>query len=187
MYFLAPYRILSLKPAKNFASSPPWSASLFLIIRSRSMNETQQTILNELQFYFVVRQDLPDGSYRLSLSSYAPFRDDRVTFPFDSESDAALYLLGEFRKGAPVSYQDVETARAIMRGEKTLFLYEEKQPDGTLLLSLHDHLPPAESKVVTFASRSAKLMARFLLERLYESERVHASDATIRRAWALMD
>jgi hypothetical protein len=151
------------------------------------MNETQRTILDELQYYFVVRQDLPDGSYQLSLSSYAPFRDDCVTLSFDTETDAALYLLDEYRKGVPVSYQDVEAAKAIMRGEKPLFLYEEKQPDGTLLLSLHDHLPPTESDIVTFGSRSAKLVARLLIRRLYESSHVRASEATIRRAWALMD
>jgi hypothetical protein len=151
------------------------------------MNETERTILDQLQYYFVVRQELSGGSSRLSLSSYAPFRDDCVTLPFDTETDAALYLLGEFRKGAPVSYQDVEIAKAILRGERPLFLYDEKQPDGTILLSLHDQLPPPESKIVAFGSRSAKLLARLLLRRLYENSRVHASEATISRAWALMD
>jgi hypothetical protein len=143
--------------------------------------------MDELYYYFVVKEDLLDGTFQLSLSSYAPFRDDRTTFPFDSEIDAALYILDEFRHGAIVSSNDVEIAKAIIRGEKPMFVYEEKQSDGTLLLSLHDSLPPEESTIVAFGSRSANLLARFFMRRLHESKRVRATEVTIRQAQALMD
>ncbi len=78
--------------------------------------------MDELHYYFVVKQDLLDGTFQLSLSSYAPFRDDRTTFPFDSEIDAALSMLDEFRHGAIVSSNDVEIAKAIIRGEKPMFV-----------------------------------------------------------------
>src|SRR5258708_7748234 len=103
----------------------------FLPTRSHPMKETEQSMLNELQYYFVVEQPAPGGSIQLSLSSYAPFRDDRTTIPFDSEIDAALYFLEKFRNGAIVSSNDVETAKAIIRGDQPMFLYEEKQSDGT--------------------------------------------------------
>jgi hypothetical protein len=150
------------------------------------VNETRQAVLDELQYYFVVKQDFPDGTYQLALSSYAPFRDDRTTFSFDTEEDVALFILDEFRKGAIVSSNDVEIAKAILRGEQPMFLYEEKQVDSTILLSLHDQLPPEGSHIVTFGSRSAKILARLLLRRLHESERIRASAATIRQAQALM-
>ena len=67
-----------------------------------------------------------------------------------------------------------------------MFLYEEKQADGTIVLSLHDCLPPKGLHIVTFGSRSAKLVARLLLRRLHESERVRASDAMVRQAQALI-
>ena len=151
------------------------------------MNTTQNTFIDELHFYFVVKQDLPDEKYELSLSSYAPFRDDRTTFPFDTETDAALYLLDEFARGAIVSSNDVETAKAIIRGEQPIFVYEEKQPDGTLLLSLHDTLPPEDAKIAVFGGRSAKLLARFLLRRLHEGAHIQATEETIKRAQSLLD
>jgi hypothetical protein len=150
------------------------------------MHETRQSVLDELQYYFVVKQEFPDGTFQLALSNYAPFRDDRKTLCFDTEEDAALFLLDEFRKGAMVSSNDVEIAKAILRGEQPIFLFEEKQADGTIVLSLHDRLPPEGSGIATFASRSAKIVARLLLRRLYESERIRASEATIRQAQALM-
>ncbi|HEY6540808.1 MAG TPA: hypothetical protein VIZ18_07720 [Ktedonobacteraceae bacterium] len=150
------------------------------------MHETRQAVLDELQYYFVVKQEFPDGTYQLALSSYAPFRDDRTTTCFDREEDAALFLLDEFRKGAMVSSNDVETAKAILRGEQPMFLYEEKQADGSIVLSLHDRLSPEESGIATFGSRSAKILARLLLRRLHESERIRASEATIRQARELM-
>jgi hypothetical protein len=150
------------------------------------MHEAEQTIMDDLQYYFVVRQAGPDGSVQTSLSSYAPFREDQTSIPFDSEVDAALYLLQESRDGAVVSFNDVEIAKAIIRGDMPLFLYEEKQPDGTLLLSLHDRLPPEGSSVAVFASRSARLVARLLLRRLHENTRVWATEETRRQAQALM-
>lgn len=150
------------------------------------MRHIEGTLLDELQYYFVVKQAMPDGSVQLTLSSYTPFREDRTTIPFDSEVDAALYLLAEVRNGAMVSFNDVEIARAIIRGDQPLFLYEEKQADGRLLLSLHARLPPDGSPVVVFGSRSPKLVARLLLRRLHETKRVWASEATIRQAQALM-
>lgn len=150
------------------------------------MHATHQSIFDELQYYFVVKQEFPDGTYQLALSSYAPFRDDRTTSCFDTEDDAALFLLDQFHKGAIVSSNDVEIAKAIIRGEQPMFLYEEKQADGTIFLSLHDRLPPEESHIVTFGSRSAKILARLLLRRLHESERIRASEATIRQAQNLM-
>ncbi len=151
------------------------------------MNEKERHLMDELQYYFVVKQILPDGNADLSLSSYAPFRDDRATLSFDSERDAALYLLNEFHNGAIVSENDVESAKAILHGEQPMFLYEEKQEDGTLILSLHDCLPPEGSKIVTFGSRAAKLVARLLLRRLHENERVRATEETIRQAHLLME
>ena len=150
------------------------------------MHETRQSVLDELQYYFVVKQEFSDGISQFALSSYAPFRDDRTTLCFDTEEDAALFLLDQSRKGAAVSSNDVEIAKAILRGEQPMFLYEEKQADGTIVLSLHDRLPSEGSHIVPFGSRSAKLVARLLLRRLHESERVRASEATIRQAQALM-
>ncbi len=149
------------------------------------MHDTRQSVLDELQYYFVVKQEFPDGTAQLALSSYAPFRDDRTALCFDTEEDAALFLLDQSRTGYIVSSNDVEIAKAILRGEQPMFLYEEKQADGTIVLSLHDRLPPEDSHVVTFGSRSAKLVSRLLLRRLHESERVRASEATIRQAQAL--
>ncbi len=144
--------------------------------------------LDALHFCFVVKQVLPDGTTRFSLTSHAPFREDQTTFPFDSETDAAQYFLDMLRsEGALASEQDVATAKAILRGEQPLFLYEEKQPDGTLLLSFHDQLPPEQSKIVSFACRSPQYLAGFLFRRLRESERVRASEETIRQAQALLD
>lgn len=146
------------------------------------MSESRQALPDELQYYFVVKQTLPDGSIQATLSSHAHFRDDQTTLPFDSEEDAALYLLEQARNGAVVSFNDIAIARAIIRGAGPMFLYEEKQADGRLLLSLHDCLPPQDSPVVVFGSRSARLVARLLLRRLLESERVWATEETIRRA-----
>jgi len=151
------------------------------------MQEIGNAVLNDLTFYFVVQHDLPDGERELSLSSYAPFRDDCTTFPFDTETDAALYLLAEFHHGAIVSSNDIQTAKAIIRGEQPLFVYEEKQPDGTLFLSFHDLLPPEDAHIIAFGSRSAALLARFLLRRLHESSRIQASSKTIKRAQALLN
>ena len=150
------------------------------------MRETRQSVLDELQYYFVVKQEFPDGAPHLALSSYAPFRDDRTTSCFDTEEDAALFLLDQSHTGAIVSSNDIEIAKAILRGEQPLFLYEEKQPDGTIVLPLHDRLPPEGSRIVTFGSRSAKILARLLLRRLHESECVRASEATVRQVQALM-
>ena len=151
------------------------------------MKETEQSMLNDLQYYFVVEQPTSDGNVELSLSSYAPFRDDRSAIPFDSEMDAALYFLEKFRNGAIVSSNDVETAKAIIRGDQPMFLFEEKQLDGTLLLSLHNHLPSEGSSAVVFGSRSARLVARLLLRRLHETKRVWATEETIRQAQTLID
>jgi len=126
------------------------------------MHETRQSVLDELQYYFVVKQEFPDGTYQVALSSYAPFRDDRTTSCFDTEEDAALFLLDQSRKEVIVSSNDVEIAKAILRGERPMFLYEEKQADGTIVLSLHDRLPPTGSHIVTFGSRSAKILARLI-------------------------
>lgn len=150
------------------------------------MQKAEQTLIDELQYYFVVEQVMPDGSTHVALSSYAPFRDDRTTVPFDSEEDAALYLLERVRGGAVASFNDTESARAIIRGDMPLYLYEEKQQDGTLLLSLHDRLPPEGARVVVFGARSPRLVARLLLRRLLESERVRASEETVGQARALM-
>ncbi len=151
------------------------------------MSATREMLLDDLHYYFVVRRELAGGKCEFALSSYAPFADDRTVLPFDSETDAALYILEEFRKVGKISSHDVETAEAIMRGEEPMFVYEEKQPDGTVLLSLHDSLPPEGSKIVAFASRSPKILARFLLRRLHESRYTKASQETIRRAQCLME
>lgn len=150
------------------------------------MQDTERTIMAEMQFYFVVKQQLPDGSNQLSLNTYAPFRENCITLPFDSEQDAALYLLDGWKKGAIVSEQGVEIARAILRGDQPLFVYEDQQPNGTLLLSFHDQLPPEGSSITTFGCRSPRWLARFLLRRLHESLRVRASDETVRKAQALL-
>ncbi|SRR5579884_617089 len=150
------------------------------------MQDTKHNTLAEMQFYFVVQQQLPDGTRQLSLNTYAPFREDCSTSPFDSEQDTALYLLDEWKKGALVSEQDVEIARAILRGDQPLFLYEEQQPDGSLLLSFHDQLPPEESSITTFGCRSPRWLAHFLLRRLHESKRVHTSEETMRKARILL-
>jgi hypothetical protein len=151
------------------------------------MQGNEQTALDELQYYFVVKQTLPDGSSQVTLSHYAHFRDDQKTVPFDTEEDAALYLLEEARSGAVVSFNDVAIARAIIRGDEPMFLYEEKQADGRLLLSLHDCLPPQGSPVAVFGSRSPRLVARLLLRRLLETERVWATEETIQQARALTE
>ena len=150
------------------------------------MQENRQTLLDELQYYFVVKQTLPDGSIQATLSHYSRFRDGQTTLPFDTEEDAALYLLEQARSGAVVSFNDVAIARAIIRGDEPMFLYEEKQADGRLLLSLHDRLPPQGSPVAVFGSRSARLVARLLLRRLLETERVWATEETIQQARALI-
>ncbi|HEX4206165.1 MAG TPA: hypothetical protein VHZ51_18605 [Ktedonobacteraceae bacterium] len=150
------------------------------------MQQTERTLLDELRCYFVVKQAMPDGSSQVTFSSYAPFRDDQTSMPFDAEVDAALYLLEEVRNGAIASSNDEEIARAIIRGDRPMFLYEEKQPDGRLLLSLHDDLPPEGSPVTVFGSRSPRLVARLLLRRLHESKRVYAIEETIEQAQALM-
>lgn len=151
------------------------------------MQDTKHYVMENMQFYFVVRQQLPDNRRQLSLCTHAPFRNDCTTLPFDSEEDAALYLLEEWRQGAVVSEQDIEIARAILRGDQPLFIYEERQSDGTLMLSFHDELPSEKSSVVVFGCRSPRWLARFLLRRLYENERVRASEATMRRARSLLD
>lgn len=154
------------------------------------MQDTEQMFIDDLMhslsYYFVVKQTVPGQGTQLSLSSYAPFGNDRITLSFDSETDTALYLLDEFRKGAIVSEEHVEIARAILRGDQPMFVYEEKQPDGMLLLSLHDELPPKGSHIIVFASRWHKGLARFLLRRLHESKRVSASEETVQQAIALM-
>lgn len=150
------------------------------------MQRTEQ-ILQEFDYYFVVKQIMPDGSIQMALSSFASFRDDKVTIPFDTEEDAALYLLAEARNGTIVSFNDMAIARAIIRGDEPMFLYEEKQADGRLLLSLHDSLPSEESSVTVFGSRSPRLAARLLLRRLYETTRVWATDETIRQAKLLIN
>lgn len=149
------------------------------------MYDARQAVWDELSYYFVIQEKQPGGSVKLSLDSHATFGDERKTLSFDSETDAALYLLDEFRKGASVSEQDIESARAILRGDQPLFVYEEKQPDGTFLLSFHDDLPSPGSSIVTFGSRSPRWLARFLFRRLHESERVVATAETIRQAQAL--
>lgn len=151
------------------------------------MKSAQQPPIDELQYYFVVKQRMPDGSVHASLSSYAPFRDDVVMVPFETEEDAALNLLEEQRNAAIVSGNDIEIARAVIRGDRPLFLYEEKQPDGTLLLSLHDTLPPEGARVVTFGSRAPRTVARLLLRRLHESERVRAITEAVQQAHALLN
>jgi hypothetical protein len=151
------------------------------------MQKNERTLLDELRYYFVVKQTMPDGSIQVILSSYAPFRDNQTTLPFDTEEDAALTLLEEARNGAVVSSNDVAIAKAIIRQDQPLFLYEEKQADSRLLLSLHDQLPPEGSPVVVFGSRSPRLVARLLLRRLHETKRVWATEETIRQAQELMD
>jgi hypothetical protein len=146
------------------------------------MYDAQQAVWDDLTYYFVIQEE----DARLSLSGHAAFAEKRKTLPFDSETDAALYLLDEVRKGARASEQDIEIARAIMRGDKAMFVYEEKQPDGTLLLTLHDDLPPRESGIVAFGGRSPRALARFLLQRLHESSRVTATAETIQQAQALL-
>lgn len=156
------------------------------------MQDTEQRLIDDLMdnlsYHFVIKQKVPGEGIQLSLSSHAVFGDDCITLPFDSETDTALYLLDEFRKGAIVSEEHVEIARAILRGDRPMFVYEEKQPDGTLLLSLHDDLPPKgwRSHIIIFASRWHKGLARFLLRRLHESKRVRASEETVQQAMALM-
>jgi hypothetical protein len=146
------------------------------------MYDAQQAVWDDLTYYFVIQE----GDGQLSLSGHAAFAETRKTLPFDSETDAALYLLEEVRKGARASEQDIEIARAITRGDKAMFVYEEKQPDGTLLLTLHDDLPPRESSIVAFGGRSPRWLARFLLQRLHESSRVTATAETIQQAQTLL-
>jgi len=150
------------------------------------MQQSRQTLLDDLHYYFVTQQNMPDGSIQLALSSYVPFRKDRTTLSFDTEEDAALYLLQEHELGATVSSNDITIANAIIHGEAPLFLYEERQDDGRLLLSLLNQLPPEGSNGVVFGSRSPQLIARLLLRRIHESSRVWATDATIQQAHMLM-
>ena len=151
------------------------------------MQKDGQTMLDELQYYFVVKQTLPGGSIEVMLSHYAHLREGQTTLPFDTEEDAALYLLEQARNGAVVSFNDVAIARAIIRGDLPMFLYEEKQADGRLRLSLYDRLPPQGSPVVVFGSRSTRLVARLLLRRLHETNRVWATEETIQQAQSLLD
>lgn len=144
-------------------------------------------VMGELHFYFVVRQELPGGQVQLSLSSHAPFNESQTVMPFDEERDAALYLLDECRKGAIVSEKMAEIAEAIIRGEEPMFVYEENLSDGTLLLSLHNCLPPVGSNIAAFGSRAAKQLARFILRRLHESSRVRATEETMRQVYSLLD
>lgn len=150
------------------------------------MYDAQQAIWDDLSYYFVLQEEHPEGGVWLSLSSYAAFGGKRKTLPFDSETDAALYLLDEVRKGARASEEHIEIARAIIRGDQAMFVYEEKQTDGTLLLSLHNDPAPRDSDIITFASRSPKWLARFLLRRLHESSRVTATAEMIQQAQALL-
>ncbi len=149
------------------------------------MYKTDQ-ILQEFDYYFVIKQTLPGGRIQLALSSFPSFSEDKETLPFDTEEDAALYLLSEARKGAIVSYNDTAIARAIIRGNHPLFLYEEKQPDGRLLLSLHESIPAEDASNVAFGSRSSRLVARLLLRRLLETEKVWATTETIQQAKSLI-
>lgn len=103
----------------------------------------------------------------------------------EAEEDTALYLSGELCRGARISEQDGGVARAILRGEQPLLVSEEKQEDGTLWVSWHETLPPRDSKMVSFGSRSHHELARFLLRRLHERTHVRASEESIRRAQAL--
>ncbi|QBD74589.1 hypothetical protein EPA93_00700 [Ktedonosporobacter rubrisoli] len=151
------------------------------------MKDTKSMCLDELQYCFVVKRKLANGSIELSFSSYAPFRDDIETFPFDTEMDAALFLLEEARQGVLISENDREAAQAIIHEEKPLFLYETRQGDGTLLLSLHDCLPPDDSSVTVFGSRAPRRLARFLLRRLHENQRVQVSPQTLQQAQHLLD
>jgi len=154
------------------------------------MQDTEQMLIDDLMdnlsYYFVIKQTVPGEGIQLSLSSHAAFGNDCITLPFDSDTDTALYLLDEFRKGAIVSEEHVEIARAILRGDRPMFVYEENQPDGTRLLSLHDDLPPKGLHIIVFASRWHKGLAKFLLRRLSESKRVRASEETVQQALALM-
>jgi hypothetical protein len=151
------------------------------------MQNANQSPLDELQYYFVVKQTLPDGNVKVTLSNYAPFRDDQTTLSFDTEEDTALYLLEEARNGSDVSFNDRAIAQAIIRGDQPLFLYEEKQSNGTLLLSLHDELPPTGLSAIAFGSRSPYLIARFLLRRLQESSHTQATEETIKQAKELIN
>lgn len=151
------------------------------------MSENQQAIWDDLSYYFVQQETAADGSRQLAISSHAAFSATCKTFPFDSETDTALYLLDELSKGASISEQDIEIARAILRGDRPMFVYEQKQPDGTLLLSLHTALPERETNITIFGSRSPRWLARFLLRRLQESSRVTAAPETIQQAQTLME
>lgn len=144
-----------------------------------------QYMMDNMHFFFVVKHTLPNGKSRLELSGYAPYPPDCTVMPFDTETDAALYFLREYRNGAVASEEHVETAHAILRGEQPMFVYEEKQPDGSLWLSFHDALPPEGSQAIAFGSRSSKRLARFLLRRLHEGNHIHASAETIKRAQEL--
>lgn len=148
--------------------------------------ENERFVLEDLQYYFVVKQTMPDASIHVTLNSSAALGPNQTTLAFDTEEDAALILLAEAQGGATVSPNDVIIAKAILNKEKPLFLYEEKQADGRLLLSLHHDLPPDELKVTIFGSRSNYLVARLLLRRLHETKRVWATEETIRQAQILM-
>src|SRR5258708_16571701 len=122
------------------------------------MYDAQQAVWDDLTYYFVIQEE----DAQLSLSGHAAFAETRKTLPFDSETDAALYLLEEVRKGARASEQDIEIARAIMRGDKAMFVYEEKQPHGTLLLTLHYNLPPRAPGISAFAPPPPPYLPQFL-------------------------
>lgn len=151
------------------------------------MYEVQEAMWNDLTYYFVIQERDAEGGLHLSLSNHAAFSETRQTLPFDSESDAALYFQEEVRKGARASEQDLEIARAILRGEQAMFVYEEKQPDSTLLLSFHSDPPARETGIIAFGSRSPRRLARFLLRRLGESKHVTATEETIQQAQKLLD
>lgn len=150
------------------------------------MYDAQQAIWDDLSYYFVIQEEHPEGGVKLSLCSRAISGWQSTMLSFDSEADATLYLLDELRKGARISEEDIEIARAILCGDRAIFLYEEKRPDGTLLLSLHSDPAPDGSGIVTFGSRSPSRLARFLLRRLQESSRVTATTETIQQAQALL-
>jgi hypothetical protein len=150
------------------------------------MSEYHYNPLDDLSYYFVMQEILPDGTTQLALSSSAAWSETRKTLPFDSEEDTALHLLAELRKGARASEEHIAIAKAILRGEKPMFVHEQKQPDGTLLLSFHGDLPPRDAGIRAFGCRSHRWLARFLLRRLKESSHVTASAETVRQAQALL-
>src|SRR5579885_3760265 len=109
------------------------------------MYDAQQAIWDDRSYYFIIQEEQPEGGIKLSLRSRAISGCQSTILSFDSEADAALYLLAELRQGARISEEDSEIARAILRGDRAMFLSEEKRPDGTLLLSLHNDPAPTGS------------------------------------------